>query len=104
VAAGLLGKSAPILATFFGCCASAETQSAKSMAQRVSTVIFVFMFFPALSLDTPHSPPFSLNHSIRSRQHIGRNRKADLLGGLEIDDELKLLRLFYRQIGRLGTF
>src|SRR5262245_33404844 len=46
----------------------------------------------------------SLEHFIRSRQHIGRNREADLLGGFEIDDELKLRRLLYRKIGRLGAF
>ena len=42
--------------------------------------------------------------SIRPRQHIRRNRQADLLGGLEIDHKLKLHRLFDWQIGWLGTF
>jgi hypothetical protein len=42
---------------------------------------------------------FSLDHSIRSRQHIWRNDKADLFGGFEIDDQLKLGRLFDRQVG-----
>jgi hypothetical protein len=37
----------------------------------------------------------SLDHLIRSGQHVGRNREADLLGGFQIDDELKLRRLFY---------
>ena len=38
-------------------------------------------------------PFFSLDHLIRSRQHVRRNRQADLLGGFQIDDELKLRRL-----------
>jgi hypothetical protein len=33
------------------------------------------------------------NHLIRSRQHVGRNRQTDLLGRLQIDDELELLSL-----------
>src|SRR5262245_62839784 len=37
----------------------------------------------------------SLDHLIRPRQHIRRNRQADLFGGLEIDDELELGRLFH---------
>src|SRR5262245_23427011 len=40
----------PMRKTFPVCCASTEPQSAKSRAQRVSTVIFFFMFFPALSI------------------------------------------------------
>ena len=34
------------------CCASAEEQSAKSMAQRVRTVIFFFMSFAVCALAT----------------------------------------------------
>ena len=45
-----------------------------------------------------------LNDFIRSRQHIRRNRQADLLGGFEIDHELKLLRLLHWKIGGLGAF
>jgi hypothetical protein len=45
----------------------------------------------------------SLDHSIRSHQHIRRNRQADLLGGFEIDDELELLRLFHREFGAKGS-
>src|SRR5262249_2932704 len=43
----------PIRGIFFGCCARAGKQSAKSIAQRVRTVIFLFIFFSALS--TRHS-------------------------------------------------
>ena len=49
------------------CCASTGKQSAKSMQQRVRTVIFLFMFFSALS--TCHSTlvilPFSFDRLIR---------------------------------------
>jgi hypothetical protein len=41
---------------------------------------------------------------IRPRQHIRRNRQPDLLGSLEIDHELELLRLLHREIGRLASF
>jgi hypothetical protein len=37
--------------------------------------------------------------SVRSRQDVRGNRQADLLGSLQIDDELKLHRLLHRQIG-----
>src|ERR1044071_7894703 len=42
----------------------------------------------------------SLDHSIRSRQHVWWNRKADLLGGFQIDHQLELSRLFHWQVGR----
>ena len=45
---------------------------------------------------------FSLNHLIRPRQHVRRNRQADLLGRLQIDDELKLRRLLHWRVGWLG--
>jgi hypothetical protein len=37
----------------------------------------------------------SLDHPIRSCQHIRRNRQADLLRSLEIDHQLELLWLLY---------
>ena len=43
----------------------------------------------------------SLDHFIRSRQHIRWNRQADLLRGFEINHELKLRWLLYGQISRL---
>ena len=46
----------------------------------------------------------SSNHPIRPRQHIWRNREADLLGGFKIDHQLELRRLFDRKIGWLCTF
>ena len=37
----------------------------------------------------------SLDHLVRPRQHVRRNRQADLLGGFQIDHELELRRLFH---------
>src|SRR6266498_2998510 len=54
---------------------------------------FAFCIFPFALLD----------HLVRSRQNVGRNREADLLGGLQVDDELELRRLLHRQIGGLGS-
>jgi hypothetical protein len=45
-----------------------------------------------------------LNHFIRSRQHIRRNRQTDLLGGFQIDDELKLHWLLNWNVGGLCAF
>ena len=81
------------------CCARPNEQSAKSMAQRVRTVIFFFMSFASEQLSTP-----LLNHFIRPRQHIRRNRQTDLLCRFEIDDELELRRLLHGQVGGLGAF
>jgi len=41
---------------------------------------------------------------VRSRQHVGRNRQADLLGRLQIDNELKLCWLLHGQVGGLRAF
>src|SRR5262245_31419417 len=41
---------------------------------------------------------------IAARTRPLRNRQADLLGGFEIDYELKLRRLLHRQIGRFRAF
>src|SRR5687768_11621171 len=46
----------------------------------------------------------SLDHLVRSRQHIRRYREADLLGGLEIDRQLELRRLFDGKIAWLRAF
>src|SRR5262245_13248927 len=48
-----LETSTPVLQTFAGCCAAADAQSVRSMAQRVRTAIFLFIFFSDLS--TRHS-------------------------------------------------
>src|SRR5438094_611278 len=58
--------------------------------------------------DSFHSSPFTphdlFDHFIRPRQHIGRNRQADLFCCLEIDDQFKFLRLLDRQFGGLSAF
>ena len=41
---------------------------------------------------------------IRPRQHIRRNRQADLLRCFQIDHELEFRRLLDRKIGGLGAF
>ena len=51
---------------------------------------------------TPSRP--SPNHPIRPRQNVRGNHQSDLLGGFEVDDQLELLRLLHRQVGRLGAF
>ena len=45
-----------------------------------------------------------LNDFIRSRQHVRRNRQADLLRGFQIDDEFELRRLLHGKFGWLGAF
>jgi hypothetical protein len=49
-------------------------------------------------------PRALLDHPIRSRQHVGRNREADLFGGLEVDDEFEFPGLLYGQVCGLGSF
>ena len=46
----------------------------------------------------------SFDDLICSDQNIGRDRQADLLRRLEIDDELELHRLLDRKIGGLAAF
>src|SRR5262244_3924569 len=46
----------------------------------------------------------SLDHSIRSSQHVRRNRQADLLGRFQIDHEFELYWLLHRQVGGLRSF
>src|SRR5262249_25479763 len=52
----------------------------------------------------PVYPGAFLDHPVRPRQNIRRNRQADLLCRFEIDDELELHRLFHWQVGRLAPF
>jgi hypothetical protein len=58
----------------------------------------------AMVFSTSHYRPkarfvCSPNDSIRSRQDFWWDRYADLLGGFQIDDELKLHRLFDGDVG-----
>ncbi len=45
----------------------------------------------------------SSDYPVRPRQHIRRNREADLLGSSEIDEQLELHSLLYRKLICLGT-
>jgi hypothetical protein len=45
-----------------------------------------------------------LDYLIRPLQERRRDRQAERLGGLEVDDQLELCRLLYGEIGRLCTF
>src|SRR5439155_27187693 len=65
----------------------------------------ILFFIVLLSRLTPNaSPSWSLNYFIRPVQYRLRNRQPDLLGGLEVDDQLELCRLLHRQIGGLSAF
>src|SRR5262249_47427534 len=104
---GPLAAPTPIRGIFVACCASSGWQSAKSMAQRVRTLIVSFMcFFSASS--TCHSTLdtclFSLDHLIRTRQHVRWNREADLLRCLQVDHKLELRRLLDGKVRWLCAF
>ena len=45
-----------------------------------------------------------LDHLIRPRQHVWRYGQADLIHGLQIDHQLKLLRLLDRKVGGFRSF
>jgi hypothetical protein len=45
-----------------------------------------------------------LNHLIRPLQERRRDREAERLGGLEVDDQFVLSRLLDGQVGGLGAF
>src|SRR6266496_2417526 len=46
----------------------------------------------------------SLDYSICPRKHIRRNRQPDLFCRLQIDDQLELLWLLYREVGWFSAF
>src|SRR5262249_6874717 len=75
--------------------------SARSKAHRIRTMFFFICFFFARS--TPHSPVFSLDHFVRSCQHVRWNIKADLLRGFEVHDEFEIGPLFDGYVGWLGS-
>src|SRR6516165_11564292 len=51
-----------------------------------------------------HRSKISLfDHLVGAGEQRGRNFKAKRAGGGQIDDQLKLARLHYRQVGRLST-
>jgi len=58
--------------------------------ESIQTRSIVFPLNPKFEIRNPKS----LDHPVRSHQHVQRNRQADLLGGFEINHELELGRLF----------
>jgi hypothetical protein len=87
----------------FGCCASTGKQSATSKAlssQNILELGILECWKNGFNRIGQHSiiPLFHhsgrlFDHFVRPRQHIWRNRQADLLRRLEIDHQLKLRRL-----------
>ena len=77
----------PICGIFFGCCASAN-KGVKRLWRTVQKISL---------------PLVSSNHPIRPRQHIGRDREADLLGGFEIYDQFELRWLLNGHFTRICT-
>src|SRR6516164_11592693 len=61
------------------------------------------MFFSALFTCHP-TLTSSLNHLIRSGQHVRRYRETDLVGNFQINDQLKFRWLFNRQVGGGSSF
>src|SRR5215467_2285944 len=59
---------------------------------------------PSTCHSTMDTRPFSLDHFIRSGEHLRWNRQANLLCRLQIDHKLELRWLLYRQLARLGAF
>jgi hypothetical protein len=77
-------------------CAKREERSAECNQKILLLVDF--------SIENPKSKIVSLDHPIRSRQHIRRDRQANLLGRFQIDRKLELCRLLNRQVCRLSPF
>src|SRR4026209_1838258 len=93
----------PTCGIFLCCCAGAVEQTAMEIApimQKKSGFLFIF----TIETSSLKSNTASSNYPVRSRQHIRRNREADLLCGLEINDELKLCRLLDGEISGFGAF
>src|SRR6266550_3779288 len=95
-----------IRGTFADCCASAGRLSAKSKVLSERPKNFLLM---NLLLGSCRSLLLALcsllfDHSVRSHQHIRRNRQADLFRRLQIDHKFELRRPLNRQVGWLGAF
>jgi hypothetical protein len=67
--------------------------------QNNANLIVPLLCLPPLACDE-----LSLDHSIHPRQHVGRNREADLFSRLQINHQLDFRRLLDWQIGRVCTF
>src|SRR6266508_463490 len=79
----------PTRAALFGCCASAEKAVIRRIVVSSRTRNFVFTAFSHCCLLPDAYCLLSLDHSIRPRQHIRRNREPNLLGGFEVDDQFE---------------
>src|SRR5262244_1832060 len=88
----------PIRGTLFGCCASADEQSAENNAvsAKLMTVFLIGFLRVCCSL--------LFDHLIRSYEHIRWNRQADLLRGLQVNNKLKLHRQLDGKVSGLGAF
>jgi hypothetical protein len=62
-----------------------------------------FFFIRPSGLNTRYSA-LSFDDLVRPRQHVLGNSQSDLLGCIQVDDELEFLRLFHGQIGGLARF
>src|SRR5258706_8513312 len=92
----------PIRGIFVTCCASARGAVVSKTVASSQTQICLLIRSSPVFLPTVHCQLLSDNF-IRSRQHIGRDRQADLFGGFQVDDELELGRLFDGEIGGRGA-
>src|SRR5215467_2416302 len=94
----------PIRGIFFACCTSAKELSAKSKGPSAKTVIFLFIAPSRLTPIAYRLTAASLNHLIRSCQHIRRNRQADLLRRFQIDYQFELRWLLHGKFGGFCSF
>src|SRR5262249_5183316 len=89
----VLESRKPMQVIFPVCCARAKEALNSRAAATRQVIIFVFIVSAARLSD----------HLVRPCKHVGWNRHADLFGGLKVDDEVKLRRLFDRNIGWFGS-
>src|SRR5262245_29142857 len=59
----------------------------------------MFFFTDFLKPSTTLTPDYLPYYSVRPRQHIRRYCQPNLFGGFQIHNELKFLRLLYRDVG-----
>ena len=95
----------PIRETFPACCASADMQSAKSQVLSVKPMtVFLIGFVPVFFCSLLFAPCSLLfDDLVRPEQHVRRNREADLLRRLEIDDKVDLINPLHWQVLRFDT-
>jgi hypothetical protein len=70
-------------------------QRAKSIEQKKIFIFFIDFLTPSAS----RLMPSLSNHPIRPRQHVGRNRQTDLLGGFQGECQSEFRRLLETQGG-----